>query len=228
MLISTSFFQSASVAGRTQQQFQPCGKPRTLAAIKMNLLKLLGFNRKKIENEPYAYKDILHLWEDDYLMLELLPHENLDFVKAETNRINGFAQEHFDGTGFTDITPISDKPIKTIEKLIDISEIENLLTQVGLEKIRQFHMQGVGLLQGDKAPLGFGTKKFAVMCDKQNDILENIWVTGHVDNEEKQKLIRSLLLLGQGFGFIAVNWYRGEYYNLVERSSVEDFVTNSC
>ena len=33
MLTSTSVFQSASVAGLTQQQFQPCGKPRTLAAI---------------------------------------------------------------------------------------------------------------------------------------------------------------------------------------------------
>ena len=32
MLTSTSVFQSASVAGRTQQLFQPCGKPQTLAA----------------------------------------------------------------------------------------------------------------------------------------------------------------------------------------------------
>ena len=33
LLFSTSVFQSASVAGRTQQLFQPCGKPRTLAVI---------------------------------------------------------------------------------------------------------------------------------------------------------------------------------------------------
>lgn len=32
MLTSASVFHSASVAGRTQQQIQPCGKPRTLAA----------------------------------------------------------------------------------------------------------------------------------------------------------------------------------------------------
>jgi hypothetical protein len=30
-------FQSASVAGRTQQQSQPCGKPRTLCEILLNL-----------------------------------------------------------------------------------------------------------------------------------------------------------------------------------------------
>lgn len=162
-------------------------------------------------------------------MLELLPLENLEFVKVETNRINGFAQEHFDGAGFTDITPINDKPIKTIEKLIDILEVENLLTKAGLEKVSRFHMQGVGLLQSDKAILGFGTNKFAVMCDKQNDLLKNIWITGHTEtSDEKQKLIDALLSFGQTFNFIAVNWYRGEYYNLVERNNVGEFVTNSC
>lgn len=90
-------------------------------------------------------------------------------------------------------------------------------------------MQGAGLLQGDKAPLGFGTNKFAVMCDKQNDLLKNIWVTGHTDSvDEKQQLVDALFLFGQAFSFIAVNWYRGEYYNLVKRSDIEEFVTNSC
>src|ERR1700754_2384164 len=182
----------------------------------MNLLKLLGLRKKTTEKKQYHLKDILHLWEDDYLMLELLPVENLGFVKSETSRINDFAQEHYDGSGFTDITPIGDKPFTTIKKLIDITEVENLLTKVGLNKISQFHMQGVGLLEGDKAPLGFGTHKFAIMCDKQNNLLKNIWVTGHAA-EEKQKLVDTLLLFGQTFNFIAVNWYRGEYYNLVEK-----------
>jgi hypothetical protein len=93
----------------------------------VNLLKLLGISKKTKIEKPYPYKDVLHLWEDDYLMIELLPHENLDFIKAETNRIGDFAKEHFDGTGFTDITPIADKPIKTIEKLIDIAEVKSIM-----------------------------------------------------------------------------------------------------
>jgi hypothetical protein len=180
-------------------------------------------------NQPYPYKDILHLWEDDYLMLELLPRDNLEFVKAETNRINEFARDHFDGSGFTNLTVIGAKPFKTIETLIDITDVEKIMTNAGLDRISQFHMHGVGLLEGDKAPLGFGTNKFAVMCDKQKDLLENIWVTGRADpGEQKQKLVDALLLFGQTFNFIAVNWYRGDHYNLVERNSVEDFVSNSC
>jgi hypothetical protein len=195
----------------------------------MKLLQFLGFQKKRVSDTPYPYKDILHLWEDDYLMLELLPHDNLEFVKAETERINNFGQEHFDGNGFTEITPVSEKPIKTIEKLIDIAEIETIITKSGLEKIGRFHMQGAGLLEGDKAPLGFGANKFAIMCDRQDHLLKHIWVTGRTETEEeKRKLADALLSIGLTFNFIAVNWYQCEYYNLVEKSSVLKFIKNSC
>lgn len=195
----------------------------------MNLPKLLGLQRRTAGEKPASHEDILYLWEDDYLMVELIPHENLEFVKAETRRINDFANKHSAGMGFTDITPIGEKPVKTIEKLIDIALVESLMVKKGLEKIPRFYMQGVGLLQGDKAPLGFGTNKYAVMCGKRKDLLENIWITGQTGtDQERLKLVDTLLLFGQTFNFIAVNWYCGEYYNLVERNSVEDFVANSC
>jgi hypothetical protein len=194
----------------------------------MNLLKLLGLS-KKSSNNAYSYENILHLWEDDYLMIELLPNENLEFVKAETTRISNFGEEHFDGAGFTDITPIGEKPVKTIERLIGISEIETVLTTAGLEKISQFHMEGVGLLQGDTAPIGFGTNKFAIMCDRQGTLLKNIYLTGHTTTEkERETLVAALLSLGRTFNFIAVNWYKDEYYNLIEEVNVAEFVKSSC
>jgi len=193
----------------------------------MKLTELLTFFRIKHE-KPYPYKDILHLWEDDYLMLELLPHENIEFVKAEAKRINNFGREHFDGSGFTDITVIAEKPIKTIEKLIDISEVEKIMNEVGLNKVTQFHTQDVGLIEGEKAPLGFGTKNFVILCDKDGSLLKNISITGRCRHEEENKaLINALLSFGQQFNFIAVNWYQGEYYNLIEMQSVEEFVKKS-
>ena len=194
----------------------------------MNLLKFFGL-QKNTKDKPYPYKDILHLWEDDYLMIELLPNDNLEFIKNETRRINNFGQEHFDGSGFSEIMPVKEKPVKTVEKLIDISEIEKLVTEAGLEKIYKFHMQGVGLLEGDKAPIGFGTNKFAIMCEKEGGLLKDIWLTGHTDNEEdKHKLINALALIGKTFNFIGVNWFKCEHYNLIEISSIKEFVKNSC
>jgi hypothetical protein len=195
----------------------------------MNLRKLFGFQKKATINQPQVSTNVLYLWEDDHLMIELLPFENLQFVKAETNRISQFAQEHFDGVGFTDITPIAAKPFKTIDKLIDIAEVENIMTTAGLKKITRFHMQGVGLIEGDKAPLGFGMNKFVVICSREKNLLKHIWISGQTNSEEERnKLSHGLLSFGQSFNFIGVNWFKCEYYNLVEKESVDEFVKNSC
>jgi hypothetical protein len=192
----------------------------------MNFRKLFGLEKKVADTDVYPYDGMLHLCEDDYLMLELLPKENLDFIKSETARINDFGQQHFNGHGFTEITSIGEKPFNTAEKLIDISELVEIISNFGLHKVVQFHMQGVGLLQGESAPFGFGSNTFAIMCEQRNNLLTDIWITGRtVGDEEKNKLIEVLFQLGQTFDFIAVNWYSGEYYNMAERSSVEQFAT---
>jgi hypothetical protein len=59
----------------------------------MNFRKLFGLEKKVADTDVYPYDGMLHLCEDDYLMLELLPKENLDFIKSETARINDFCRE---------------------------------------------------------------------------------------------------------------------------------------
>jgi hypothetical protein len=57
MLTSTSVFPSASVAGQTQQQFQPCGKPRTLHATLFDIIHY------EILYETMLAKENKSLWE---------------------------------------------------------------------------------------------------------------------------------------------------------------------
>lgn len=75
----------------------------------MNLRKL--FEIKSKEQKPYKFANVLHMWEDACLMIELLPKDNLEFINKESHRINEFGKEHFDGYGFTDITEIGEIPI---------------------------------------------------------------------------------------------------------------------
>ncbi len=190
----------------------------------MNFLKLLGLQKMK-KGHPNQDEDILHLWEDDYLMIELIPKENIDFVKNETKRINNFGEEHFDGTDFNNITQIGKKPIATIEKLIDIAELEEIMRQCGLDRVRKYYMQDIGLLEGDKAPLGFGTNSFAVIFENEGRLVKEIWITGQISNgKDHHKVANALLLLGKEYDLIAVNWFKCEYYDLIERISVEEFV----
>ena len=191
----------------------------------MNFLKIFG--PKKQKKQPYKYEGILHLWEDDYLMVEILSSENLDFIKIE--RISTFGQGHLNssGNGFTDITPIGTRYINTIDKLISINSIEEIMLQNSLLKIRQFVMQDIGLLDGNKAPIGYGTNRYAIMCEAQNGLLKNIWITGRPDSEdEKQKLAQVLFLINRVFDSIAVNWFQSKYYHLDNKNEIENFINS--
>ncbi|WP_166968102.1 hypothetical protein [Yeosuana marina] len=148
----------------------------------MNLRKLFGIKPK--EKKPYEFADVLHMWEDDYLMIEFLPKENLEFVKKESKRINEFGQEHFDGNGFTEITEIGEVPIKTVDKGIDFNSIAKIFEKNGMKRITEVVYQNVGHLTGEKVPFGFGSNNFAVLLENENGKLKNIWATGRIENEE--------------------------------------------
>lgn len=195
--------------------------------MKINLLKLLRLQKNNSKNDPEPSKDILCLWEADSLMREILPFENLEFIKAETKRINDFGEEHREELGFSDITEIGEKPVKTVERLINITDIETIMTKSGLEKVNEVYMQGVGVLEGEKTPLAYGTNKFAILFDKQGTIVKNISITGWPETEDdKERIISALLILGQEYNFLAVNWYQGEYYNLIQKQNIEAFINS--
>jgi len=193
----------------------------------MNLRKIFGLQPKN--KPPYEHADVLHMWEDDYLMLELLPKENLEFIKNETKRINAFGQEHFDGSGFTGITIIGEKPIKTKDRQIRKSQVEQIFSKTDLYKIEKVVMQGVGLLEGDKAPLGYGSNRFAVIIEAKSGILENIWITGSTEtDQERQNLKQGLKEFGKQFDFIGVDWFKSAYYDLNDEKQIEEYVKNCC
>ncbi len=195
--------------------------------LKMNLRKLFGLQPK--DKPPYEHADVLHMWEDDYLMIELLPKGNLEFIKNETKRIDEFGQEHLQETGFTDITVIREKPIRTFDKQIPISQVDQIFSKSELQRIEKVVMQGVGILEGDKAPLGYGSNKFAIIIEGTSGVLENIWITGKTDtDEERQNLKQGLKEFGKQFEFIGVDWFKSEYYDLNDEKQIEEYIKNSC
>jgi len=199
----------------------------------MNIFELLGLRKKTTagpqfspdDEQPSNSTDLLYLWEDDYLMLELLHEDNLAFIRSETKRIDSFSKDHFDGIGFRDITPIGEKSSKTIEKLIQICDVEKMMVTCGLEQVEKVHMQKTGLSVKIKTPIAFGTTNFAIVCNVQDSLLEDIWLTGEVSTEEdRQKIVNALFSFGNTYHFIAVNWYNCTYRILNDRDNVEEFI----
>ena len=194
----------------------------------INWKRIFG-SKKTMENpnlkQPYEHHDALHLWEDDYLMMELLPTENLDFLKTETKRIGNFSNEHYDGSGFTEITAISEKPLKTIDRKIPIQNVVEIFSNIGFEKIEKIVNQGEGLLEPSKMPLCYGNKYFAIVLEQKDNYLEHIWITREFDtdlNFEKAKF--GFMNFATQFDFIAVNWFLCSIYDLKSEKGIEDFL----
>lgn len=183
------------------------------------------FGKKKEEEKPYKYRGLLHLWEDDYLMMELIPGENQDFITKEINRINNFSNENFDGIGFTDITPISEKALKTINRKIPIKDIKDIFSKSKLDIVDEIVMQGEELLEKSKIPLAFGNKDFAIIIESKDALLENIWITGAVDTQGNLIEVKKCFLeFATKYNFIAVNWFLCRSYNLKIEKEIEDFL----
>ena len=90
-------------------------------------------------------------------------------------------------------------------------------------------MQDVGLLEGDKVPIGFGTNSFAVILESKTDMLENIWITGRTENEnDRHNLKKGLIAFGKQFNFIGVDWFKSKFYDLGDEKQVEEYIINSC
>lgn len=185
------------------------------------------FNERK--SKSYPYKDILHLWEDDYAMIELVPSENLEFAIKEGQRINEFGEKHKDGLGFSDITEIAELKVKVSDRKLDFSKTLEFFKSTGLPPITQVVHQNAGLKKSEYPPFGYGCHKFGVLLEDNDGYLNRIWITGFTENEKiKSKTKSGLHNFCKIFDFIAVNWYQGTVFDLRKESQSEDFLNSVC
>lgn len=189
--------------------------------------KLFGIDeQKKIEKKSFELDpDAFYLWEDNYLMLEILPKENLEFIKNETKRIDEFSKENYNGLGYNMVTPIGNSNLKTIEKLIDIDSVLSVIKETQLKRVDKIGMIDVGILEDNDRPYAFGNKKHALLFHEKSGLLNDIWLEGKIETEEEvQQLSYALFAIGKMFNFVAVNWYSSTYFDLSNKEEAEDFV----
>lgn len=194
----------------------------------MLLNKIVKFLNER-KSKSYPHSDILHLWEDDYAMIELVPSENLEFAIKEGQRINEFGEKHRDGLGFSDITEIGELKVKVLDRKLNFLKALAIFQLTGLPPITQVVLQSIGLKKSEDPPLGFGAQKFGVMLEENNGHLNRIWLTGFTENEEiKRKTKSGLHDFCKSFNFIAVNWYQGTVFDLRKENELEEFMNNVC
>lgn len=175
--------------------------------------------------QPELYKDILHLKHKDYRMIELMYKDNELYFINEIKRLTSLNHEILQADTWKDNADGRKKTSETLSLRISMEVITDLFAEAGMKRVSKFYKEGVGLLENDPSVTGFGSNKFAVVCEVDNGFLQHIWITGNLKKAHlKNKLCSALSRLGNNHDFIIVNWTKCKYNYLYYPDDVTDFV----
>lgn len=183
--------------------------------------------KKDIDKHNQDKRTTMLLWEDNYLMVELIPKENLEFALKETKRIQKHGEEHFDGNGFTEITEIGEKPVKTEKLEIPTKKITDLLESVGLTRFEKLMYFGGGEPTEIENPksLVYGELGSAIFLEPENGKLKHIWFDSHKwEDLPKTKIGNGLKAIGKEFDLILVDWNSNQVIDLKKENEIEKYI----
>lgn len=175
--------------------------------------------------QPIQYGPSIFYHEDDYLQVEILPSENYTNLKIESEKVETFAKEHFDGEGFTDIYVRNDKnKVKLSQKQIAPKELEEILSLIGLNRIANV-LTGYGqtFREPRKDCIAFGKDYCAVYYSFKDNIVQHIWFTDHW-SMDREKLASCLHEIGQWWDLVFQDWNLAVTIDLKEKNSIDQYL----
>lgn len=143
-------------------------------------------------NEVYFHEDM-------FCQVEFFPAENLFYLQNENKKINDFADEHFDGLGYTDIYIRNEKPVAIFDKKIHVEKLNDLLIGLGLKRIDRVYYGYSSTKWISKNTTAYIFKTAKIFVDQKEMIVENFWIDGfrfHEDEMVKTKLKEVLFKIG--------------------------------
>lgn len=163
--------------------------------------------------------------EDDFRQVEIVPGDNLANLKSESEKVDSFTKEHFDGSGFTDIYVRSDEDkTKLNHREINPNDLEKILSSMGLDRIPNV-LSGYGENYREKheACIAFGKDYCAVYYDYKDNVVQHIWFTNHW-SMDREKLAAMLHDLGQKWNLLLQDWNLTVTIDLKDKNSIDHYL----
>lgn len=175
--------------------------------------------------EPLSEVTTIFYHEDDYLQVEILPHDNLAYLEAESKRVNDFGNEHLDGSGYTDMYVRNAERTELKERQIRPGDLEQSLATLGLDRISKV-LTGYGqtFREPHKNCVAFGKDYSAIYYDSRDDIVQHIWLTNHWGIDRK-KLASCLHEMGQQWQLVLQDWNLTTAVDLSDRMAIEGYLS---
>jgi len=183
--------------------------------------------KNKNENQWTPDKDAVYFHEDSFCQVEFIPRENMFYLKKENEDVNQFATEHFDGLGYTDAYARDENPIKIIDKKIVFDKIDNILIELGLEKIVQVY-SGYGSTSWKcENTFVYRIEEAEIFISTEGEIIKDFWIEGFrffEDYEIKNKLKKILLTIGNEYDLLLNDWNITVVVDLKKETQIENYL----
>lgn len=165
------------------------------------------------ESDYKEYSTML-LWENDYLMVEIMSSNNLEFAKKQIGEVEDNSEL---------------KQIETKELKISKTELANLLKRTGLNEYEKICYAGIGepqLLENPKSR-AFGDLGTAIFFDGEADIVEHIWLSSENWKEVNEtNILNGLNEIGERYDMILVDIYRiqNKIVDLKNKDEIQNYL----
>ena len=188
------------------------------------ILAILGIG---CSDETRNDEQTMILWEDDYLMIEIMSNQNLDYSLKETTRINEFGKEHSNGLGFSAVTEIKKKKVETKDLKIKTKEFVELFDELKINKYPKLLYYGGGEPEEIKDPstIVYGKHKTGIFIEEENGIIKNIWFnTYNLEKLQESKVNLALKEIGEKYDMIMVDFFKGEVIDLKDQIKIDKYL----
>ncbi len=154
----------------------------------------------------------MFLLEDDYLMIEIMSSNNLEFAKELIEEIES-----------------KTKQIKTEELNISKNELSDLLKNAKLNEYENISYLWNGKLEirKDNKIKAFGNLESAIFFDGKTDKVEHIWLSSHNwEDVNKTNILNGLNAIGNKYNMILVDTYpiQNKIVNLKNKEEIQNYL----
>lgn len=163
--------------------------------------------------------------EDDYRQVEIVPNDNLAELEEESKKVNDFAHEHFDGSGYTAMyVRNDDNKTELRQRLIKPNDLEQKLEILGLERVLNVTTgYGQSYRELHKDCIAFGKDYSAIYYDFKDEIVQGIWLTNHWSMDRKQ-LSKCLYEIGKKWNLLLQDWNLTKTVDLNNKQAIDDYL----
>ena len=165
------------------------------------------------KSEPKEYSSML-LWEDDYLMAEVISSNNLNFAKKQIGEITNTSEL---------------KKIDTKELEISKTELSELLKNAKLNEYETISYPGIGetkILNNTKTR-AFGDLNSAIFFDGDTDKVEHIWLSSQDwEKVNNTNILNGLNAIGIKYNMILLDIYpiQNKIVDLKDKTKIQNYL----